>query len=215
MTHGFVLEFASQADLDYYLLEDPVHAAFSQAAREYVEDSVVVDVTDGVLFAAPVEAPQRAARDAVWRGGCHCGDVAWRVCVQGDQQLRHVLCHCDTCKKLGGGPYSCNYIVPSDAVVVERGELAIYKYTGASGKDVSCFYCRRCTSHVYHRQDAMPGKVIVRTLLLEGGNEIEAGGEIFKEGALGWAMDLKNALEKPKFVENGTKSKDVNGVNGR
>jgi hypothetical protein len=40
----------------------------------------------------------------------------------------------------------------------------------------------------------MPEKVIVRTLLLEGGNDLEAGGEIFAEGALSWAQDLKKAL---------------------
>lgn len=42
MTHGFVLEFRCQADLDYYLTEDPVHLAFSRAAKPLVEDSVVV-----------------------------------------------------------------------------------------------------------------------------------------------------------------------------
>ena len=42
MTHGFVLEFKSQEDLDYYHLEDPVHLAFSKAAKGLVEDSVVV-----------------------------------------------------------------------------------------------------------------------------------------------------------------------------
>jgi hypothetical protein len=42
MTHGFVLEFRCQADLDYYLTEDPVHLAFSKAARTLVQDSVVV-----------------------------------------------------------------------------------------------------------------------------------------------------------------------------
>lgn len=193
MTHGFVLEFASQAHLDYYLLEDAVHAEFSRGARELVEDSVVVDVRDGEVFAAKAARP-REGREGVWRGSCHCGDVGWRVHVPEGEELRHVVCHCDTCKKLGGGPYSCNYIVGENAVVVERGELAVYRYTGASGKGVDCFYCARCTSHVYHRQEALPGKVIVRTLLLEGGNEIEAGGEIFKEGALGWARDLKGAL---------------------
>ncbi|KAF2496109.1 hypothetical protein BU16DRAFT_526635, partial [Lophium mytilinum] len=33
MTHGFVLEFASQDDLDYYLTKDPVHIAFAKAAK--------------------------------------------------------------------------------------------------------------------------------------------------------------------------------------
>jgi hypothetical protein len=42
MTHSFVLEFARQEDLDYYLMEDPVHLAFSAAAKPLIEDSVVV-----------------------------------------------------------------------------------------------------------------------------------------------------------------------------
>ena len=42
MTHGFVLEFASQEDLDYYLTEDAVHRAFSVATKPLIEDSVVV-----------------------------------------------------------------------------------------------------------------------------------------------------------------------------
>lgn len=32
MTHGFILEFASQQDLDYYILEEPVHVQFSKEA---------------------------------------------------------------------------------------------------------------------------------------------------------------------------------------
>lgn len=44
MTHGFVLEFRNQEDLDYYLTEDPVHRAFSEdvVKRGLLEDSVVV-----------------------------------------------------------------------------------------------------------------------------------------------------------------------------
>ncbi|THW68503.1 hypothetical protein D6D18_10572 [Aureobasidium pullulans] len=31
-THGFVLEFENQDDLDYYLTQEPVHIAFSKSA---------------------------------------------------------------------------------------------------------------------------------------------------------------------------------------
>ncbi|KAF2995582.1 hypothetical protein E8E13_004533 [Curvularia kusanoi] len=68
MTHGFVLEFASQEHLDYYLLEDPVHAAFSAKARPLIEDSVVVDIQDGVLVGAKPEKPGRRA-GGKWPGG--------------------------------------------------------------------------------------------------------------------------------------------------
>lgn len=43
MAHGFVLELASQDDLDYYLTKDEIHAEFSRNAKPLIEDSVVVD----------------------------------------------------------------------------------------------------------------------------------------------------------------------------
>lgn len=45
MTHGFVLEFKNQEDLDYYITEDPVHVAFAKAAALLLEDSVVVGIS--------------------------------------------------------------------------------------------------------------------------------------------------------------------------
>ena len=212
MTHGFVLEFASQDHLDYYLLQDPVHLEFSRSAKHLIEDSVVVDISDGVLFGAKPRKP--VGRGGRWEGACHCRDVEWEVQVGEEEELKHIVCHCDTCKKLGGGPYSCNYIVQREAITIVKGELGEYKYQGASGKDVHCYFCRRCTSHVYHHQDAMPEKVIVRTLLLDGGNELQAGGEIFAEGALDWAQDLKSALAQPVPAKLTAKNKGLNGVNG-
>lgn len=53
----------------------------------------------------------------------------------------------------------------------------------------------------------MPDKVIVRTLLLEGGNDLETGGEIFSEGKLEWVQDLAKALGRVNGVGGG-----VNGV---
>jgi hypothetical protein len=40
----------------------------------------------------------------------------------------------------------------------------------------------------------MPEKVIVRTLLLEGGSNMPATGEIFGEGRLEWVRELKDGL---------------------
>lgn len=137
MTHAFVLEFASQDDLDYYLTRDPVHLEFSRNAHPLIEDSLVVDIRDSVLFGpgakrpAGVTFPGEGGR--TWKGGCHCGGCEWEVRTDGED-LKHVLCHCDTCKKLGGGPYSCNYIVPREDLKVTKGRPSVYTYQGASGK---------------------------------------------------------------------------------
>lgn len=59
-----------------------------------------------------------------------------------------------------------------------------------------CYYCGICTSHVYHHQMTNPDKIIVRTLLLRGGNKMGLAGEIFAQDAVGWAGNLKAALAK-------------------
>lgn len=194
MTHAFVLEFACQEDLDYYLTEDLVHREFSRQALPLIEDSVVVDIQDGVLFGSPAPHPS-TKRPGAYIGSCHCGELTWTAKLE---KAEHVLCHCSTCQKLGGGPYSCNQIIDKSELVITKGTPKVYTYQGASGKDVRCFYCGNCTSHVYHHQDAMPEKVIVRTLLLDGGSGMPATGEIFAEGRLGWVRDLQESIGTPE-----------------
>jgi hypothetical protein len=129
MTHGFILEFASQEDLDYYLLRDPVHIEFSRKERHLIEDQIVVDIKDGVLAGPKPKRPMGLG--GVWKGSCHCGGCEWEVQTQ--DQLKHVICHCNTCKKLGGGPFSCNYIVPRENLQILKGIPGVYSYNGASG----------------------------------------------------------------------------------
>ncbi|KAK4497919.1 hypothetical protein PRZ48_010574 [Zasmidium cellare] len=177
MTHGFVLEFASQDDLDYYLTQDEVHAEFSKNAKPFVEDSVVVDITDGLLFGAAAKHPL-LKREGSYAGSCHCGELKWAAKLD---KAEHVHCHCGTCQKLGGGPYSCNQIIARQDLTILQGEPKVYTYKGASGKD-----------------DAMPDKLIVRTLLFEGGSQMPATGEIFAEGRLRWVRDLRDSMDTPE-----------------
>ncbi|KAK5130911.1 hypothetical protein LTR08_001575 [Meristemomyces frigidus] len=210
LTHAFILEFATQADLDYYLTADPVHIAFSSdvTARGLVEDSVVMDIQDGTVLLSPADMPTRPGAK---QGSCHCGAVRFTaVLAPAGDQSNHVLCHCRTCQLMSGGPYSCNQIIPEADLTITEGTPSTYTYTGASGKAVNCYFCGTCTSHVYHKQVAMPGKVIVRTLLLEGAEEWGVGGEIFAEGRLGWVRDLSGALDG----EQCEAERRVNGVSG-
>ncbi|CAK7215449.1 hypothetical protein SEUCBS140593_002537 [Sporothrix eucalyptigena] len=47
ITHGFVVEFDSTADRDYYVKNDPAHQAFIKTLDGLVTKAVVVDFTDG------------------------------------------------------------------------------------------------------------------------------------------------------------------------
>lgn len=140
ITHVAILEFASQEDLDYYLLQDTVHAEFSRQAAPLVEDVTVVDIQDGVLFGPTPQKP--VGLGGLYKGSCHCQGCEWEVQTPEGEALKHVLCHCDTCKRLGGGPYSCNYIVPHGSLRVTKGSPNVYTYKGASGE------CRRASKQV-------------------------------------------------------------------
>ncbi|KXX82643.1 hypothetical protein MMYC01_201085 [Madurella mycetomatis] len=47
-THGFVVEFDSVEDRDYYVQTDPTHQAFVNSIGDLVEKAIVVDFVDGV-----------------------------------------------------------------------------------------------------------------------------------------------------------------------
>jgi len=132
MTHGFVLEFDSQDELDYYLTQEPMHLQFSKEAEPLIEDSLVIDIRDGVLFGPAATRPTVPA--STYNGSCHCGAITWKATLT---TAEHVLCHCSTCQKLGGGPYSCNQIIPREDISIVSGEPKVYRYLGASGTFIS------------------------------------------------------------------------------
>jgi hypothetical protein len=103
-------------------------SCYQQIDLCYREDSLVVDIKDGVLFGPTAKRP---LGENEYLGSCHCNSVTWTVKLG---VAEHVLCHCRTCQQLGGGPYSCNQIVPKEALKIFTGSPKVYTYTGASGK---------------------------------------------------------------------------------
>ncbi|KAH6683189.1 Mss4-like protein [Halenospora varia] len=129
------------------------------------------------------------------QGKCHCGQIEWEVKLE---DRAHILCHCDTCKVLSGGAYTLNQIVPKANLKITKGEsdLKTYTYYGDSGKAVNCYYCPNCTTHVYHHQTVMgDDKVVVRTILLNNGKDIQPGAEIFGKVRMGWEKEVAQTFE--------------------
>lgn len=48
MTHGFVVEFASVDDRDYYVKTDPLHEVFVRSISGIMDKVTVADFNDGV-----------------------------------------------------------------------------------------------------------------------------------------------------------------------
>ena len=49
MTHGFIVEFASAEDRDYYVRKDPAHLEFVKSLDGVIEKAQVIDFTPSVL----------------------------------------------------------------------------------------------------------------------------------------------------------------------
>ncbi|KAF3906780.1 hypothetical protein AA313_de0206979 [Arthrobotrys entomopaga] len=113
----------------------------------------------------------------VTNGSCHCGQTQWEITTE--ETPSHVLCHCDACKKLSGGPYTLNTIVPISDVKLTKGELKQYVYKGDSGNEVVCYYCPNCTTHPWHHQKVAGEKYVVRTGLLEGAENFKVAAEVY------------------------------------
>ncbi|TKX23369.1 putative glutathione-dependent formaldehyde-activating enzyme-4 [Elsinoe australis] len=128
---------------------------------------------------------------SAYTGACHCGQTAFEATLS-PEQAKHTLCHCDACKILSGGAYSINSVVPKASLNVTKGGDALkeYIYKGDSGKDVHCYYCPNCTTHIYHHAEVMGDQVIVRTGLLdEGRKSFGAGIELYGKDRMGWVKE--------------------------
>lgn len=49
MIHASVVEFNTAKDRDYYVNDDPVHAAFKEVAGKVLEKAQVIDYAPGVF----------------------------------------------------------------------------------------------------------------------------------------------------------------------
>ncbi|KAF9690539.1 hypothetical protein EKO04_011449 [Ascochyta lentis] len=133
-----------------------------------------------------------------FKGHCHCTSTQWTAELEKDQQA-HILCHCNTCKQLSGSTYTLNQIIPAKNLEITKGGdgLGRYTYQGDSGKSVHCYYCRTCTTHVYHAQEALgPDSIVLRTGLLDEGIEkFGPGAEIYCKVRLGWEKEVATSFE--------------------
>ena len=77
--------------------------------------------------------------------------------------------------------------------------MAVNKYSVSNlslGKPVYCYYCKNCTTHVYHHQTVMgDDKYILRTVLLDKASELKPAAEIYGKAKFGWEPEIAQTFE--------------------
>lgn len=93
-------------------------------------------------------------------GGCHCGDVRFRVATA---VLEALDCNCTICTKKG----FLHLIVPREDFTLLRGEDALTTYTFNTHVAKHTF-CRRCGMHPFYTPRSHPQMVDVNVRCLDG-----------------------------------------------
>jgi hypothetical protein len=97
---------------------------------------------------------------ATYEGGCHCGQIRFRV--QGDLE-QTVLCNCSICTMKG----FIHLIVPRTQFDLLRGADAVTTYLFGTGVAKHTF-CRHCGIHSFYTPRSHPDGVSVNVHCLDG-----------------------------------------------
>lgn len=66
-----------------------------------------------------------------------------------------------------------------------------------TGNDVNCYYCPKCTTHIYHHQTVMgPDTVIARTgIPVEARKKFPVAAEIYGKDKLSWEPKIAETFD--------------------
>ncbi|KAJ5520957.1 hypothetical protein N7463_001410 [Penicillium fimorum] len=105
-----------------------------------------------------------------YQGHCNCESI--RITLP-QQPPSSAICHCDCCKRAGGGPilaFSVNYFINEDEMTVEDPDTTLKIYEdkkSASGNTVKRHFCSSCGSPIFTKTPKAPGKVFLKAVLFD------------------------------------------------
>lgn len=124
-------------------------------------------------------------------GGCLCGAV--RVTVRNVPE-DVTVCHCRTCRTLGGGAFMIVVGTRSGALTIEDAEGTLRRYRSGSVTERS--FCGRCATPVGFHYDAdLSDRVSVFQGLFEAADLPEPDGQVHVRDRLDWTCRLSDIRE--------------------
>ena len=99
------------------------------------------------------------AKTATHKGGCHWGDVRFRVTIDKHEAIE---CNCSICTKKG----FVHLIVPAEGFTLLKGKdsLSTYQFNTGVAKHI---FCKNCGIHSFYRPRSHPDGVSVNLRCLD------------------------------------------------
>jgi hypothetical protein len=125
-------------------------------------------------------------------GGCSCEALRYRITVA---PLMVYNCHCTNCQKIGGGAFSTNLTVASDAFEFVRGDPGKVTWTSDAGVGRFGWVCLSCHGRIAHGwEEASPPILNVRSGTLDDTSWINPVVDMWTASAQPWV-----ALSEDRF----------------
>ena len=90
-------------------------------------------------------------------GRCLCGLVRFECGAEPEFQ---VCCHCEDCRRAGGGVYGSFVFVSGEALQI-TGEMRSYEHESDQGNTMTKHFCPTCGSHMFGSSSKTPERCAV------------------------------------------------------
>lgn len=122
-------------------------------------------------------------------GTCDCGAIHYSI--TGPVRLI-VNCHCHSCRKRNGSPYSTYCVVAQNDFNIQQGQdsLATYQNTEGGKKH----FCRQCGSPLYNINPRYPGLSMVLLGSISDSTNLKPAFNVYCESKLPW-VELDPAMK--------------------
>jgi hypothetical protein len=107
---------------------------------------------------------------------CLCGDIALESTADPMMQAN---CHCDDCRRAGGGVFASYAFVPAEALTVTKGKPASFEHKSDRGSTMTKYFCPRCGSQLYGMNSANPTRRGVRVGAIEDASWFKPAANVY------------------------------------
>ena len=100
-----------------------------------------------------VSAPVYQPDSLPMTGGCQCRVVRYQVW---DAPETVYVCHCTECRRQSASAFGISVIVRSAAFRLTQGRAISWFRRTASGAKLTCWFCPKCGTRLWHVDDVHP-----------------------------------------------------------
>ena len=109
-------------------------------------------------------------------GRCLCGAVEY-ACAS--EPMFQANCHCDDCRRSGGGVYASFVFVSESALTVNSGELHSFSHETDRGNTATKYFCPKCGSQLFTRNSANPGRRGIRVGTMTDASGLQPSANVY------------------------------------